>query len=399
MYDSHRAAPRTNRRRPGPFAGRGPLVLVAVVAVLLGAGVAGVAVTRMAGDDPGPASWRSGTAASPTGAPAKATTSLEQKAISLSATGDIIMGNAPNRLPADGGKGFFNGVRQALAADLVMGNLEEPLTVDTGAGKCGANSTRCFQFRAPPSYAQHLRDGGFELLNQANNHGYDYGPAGYKNTQKALEEHGLLHTGAPDQITVVEVEGVKVAVAGFSSYVWSNSLVDIASAKRVIQKATAMADIVVVQVHMGGEGSDKIHVKPGTELFLGENRGDPVKFSHAMIDAGADLIVGHGPHVLRGMEFYQGRLIAYSLGNFAGGGKTLSASGVLGYGGILHASITRDGRWVGGRFLSTAMSATGVPTRDRANERGLALVAELSRDDFGDTAARIGRDGSISPPG
>ena len=399
MYDSNRAAPRTNRRRPGRFTGRGPLVL-AVVAVLLGVGVAGVAVVRMLGGDSDPASWESGTAGSPTGSggPAKTTEPPERKAISLSATGDIIMGNAPNRLPADGGKGFFNGVKQALAADLVMGNLEEPLTVDTGAGKCGANSTRCFQFRAPPSYAQHLRDGGFELLNQANNHGYDYGPAGYKNTQKALEEHDLLHTGAPDQITVVEVEGVKVAVAGFSSYVWSNSLVDIAAAKRVIQKAAGMADIVVVQVHMGGEGSDKIHVRPGTELFLGENRGDPIRFSHAMIDAGADLIVGHGPHVLRGMEFYKGRLIAYSLGNFAGGSGTLSSNGRLGWGGVLKVSLNPDGGWAGGQFIATYMNSAGRPTMDTAR-RGLGLDREKSGADFPDTGAKLGSDGKISAPG
>jgi poly-gamma-glutamate capsule biosynthesis protein CapA/YwtB (metallophosphatase superfamily) len=98
------------------------------------------------------------------------------------------------------------------------------------------------------------------------------------------------------------------------------------------------------------------------------------------------------------MEFYKGRLIAYSLGNFAGGGRTLSSSGVLKYSGILHVSLTRDGSFAGGRFLSTYLNQTGVPTRDRKNERGLDLVRELSKADFGDTAATIGEDGSITPP-
>ncbi|MBM0232545.1 CapA family protein [Micromonospora sp. STR1_7] len=318
-------------------------------------------------------------------------------AVSLSATGDIIMGNAPSRLPAGGGKGFFASVSEALKADLVMGNLEEPLTVDTGTGKCGANSTRCFQFRAPPEYAAHLRDAGFDVLNQANNHGYDYGPKGYENTQKALEKYDLKHTGAPDQITVVDVKGVKVAVAGFSSYVWSNSLIDIAAAKAVVAKAATMADLVVVQVHMGGEGAEKTRVKPGTEIFLGENRGDPVKFSHAMIDAGADLIVGHGPHVLRGMEFYQGRLIAYSLGNFAGGGNSLSNTGRLGWGGVLKVSIKPDGSWAGGSFTSTYMNSAGKPTMD-PDGRGLGLVTELSRTDFPKGGARFDAQGKISAP-
>ncbi|WP_030489928.1 CapA family protein [Micromonospora chokoriensis] len=319
------------------------------------------------------------------------------RAISLSATGDIIIGNAPSRLPAADGRGFFASVTAALKADLVMGNLEEPLTVDTGAGKCAANATRCFQFRAPPEYAAHLRDAGFDVLNQANNHGYDYGPKGYENTQKALQKYDLEHTGAPDEITVVDVEGVKVGVVGFSSYVWSNSLVDIAEAKAVVTKAATMADLVVVQVHMGGEGADKTRVKPGTELFLGENRGDPVKFSHAMIDAGADLIVGHGPHVLRGMEFYQGRLIAYSLGNFAGGGNSLSNDGRLGWGGVLKVSLKPDGTWAGGSFTSTYMNSTGKPTMD-PDHRGLGLVAELSRADFPKSGARLDRQGKISPP-
>nr|WP_233604670.1 CapA family protein [Micromonospora sp. HM5-17] len=387
MPTSRRPARRSRRQTP--------LVVIAVLAVLLGAGVAGVAFVDMTGDE---ASGPTTAATDPSGSAAPSPSGESKpKVISMSATGDIVMGNAPNRLPANGGKGFFDSVKKALAADLVMGNLEEPLTDDTGTSKCGANSTRCFQFRAPPSYAAHLADAGFELLNQANNHGYDYGEAGYENTQKALEKYDLLHTGAPDQITVVDVEGVKVAVAGFSSYPWSNSLIDISAAKKVIQKASTMADLVVVQVHMGGEGSDKTRVRPGTEMFLGENRGDPIKFSHAMIDAGADLIVGHGPHVLRGLEFYKGRLIAYSLGNFAGGGNTLSNNGRLGWGAILKVSLAADGTWVGGELISTYMNDAGKPTMDR-QKRALGLARELSEADFPKTGARFSADGKISPP-
>ncbi|MFI6784046.1 CapA family protein [Micromonospora sp. NPDC050276] len=389
MYAHAPLVPRPRRR-----------VALGVAALLAALLVAGCA-------DPGGAApvWQPGAGGGGTGAPVSTAgpeatgpaASGQGGAISLSATGDIIMGNAPSRLPAAGGKGFFDSVEQALKADLVMGNLEEPLTVDTGTGKCGANSTRCFQFRAPPEYAAHLRDAGFDVLNQANNHGYDYGPKGYENTQKALKKYDLEHTGAPDEITVVDVKGVKVAIAGFSSYVWSNSLVDIAKAKTVVAKAATMADLVVVQVHMGGEGADKTRVKPGTEMFLGENRGDPVKFSHAMIDAGADLIVGHGPHVLRGMEFYQGRLIAYSLGNFAGGGNSLSNDGRLGWGGVLKVSLKPDGSWAGGSFTSTYMNSAGKPTMD-PDDRGLGLVTELSRTDFPKGGARLDGQGKISPP-
>ncbi|SCL14841.1 Poly-gamma-glutamate biosynthesis protein CapA/YwtB (capsule formation), metallophosphatase superfamily [Micromonospora rhizosphaerae] len=382
------SAPRPRRRLAA--------ALGALVVALL---VAGCAEDR-GGEPPAPV-WQpgagGGTAGTPVPNESVQPVDVAEKTISLSATGDIIMGNAPSRLPANGGKGFFDQVKAALKADLVMGNLEEPLTDDTGTGKCGANASNCFQFRAPPEYAAHLRDAGFELLNQANNHGYDYGPQGYRNTQRALEKYGLQHTGAPDQITVVDVEGVKVAVAGFSSYVWSNSLVDIESAKKVVARAATMADLVVVQVHMGAEGADRTRVKPGTEMFFGENRGDPVRFSHAMIDAGADLVVGHGPHVLRGMEFYQGRLIAYSLGNFAGGGKSLNSDGRLGWGGVLKVSLKPDGSFAGGTFTSTYLNAVGRPTMD-PDDRGLGLVRQVSRADFPEAGARLDAAGRITAP-
>jgi Bacterial capsule synthesis protein PGA_cap len=399
--------PRRTGRVRALLAARPVVVVGAVSVVLLGIGVAGAATMAARNSADGTA-WRApaaadafGPATSPTSSASASSAApsptAEAKLISLSATGDIVMGDAPSKLPPNDGRGFFAGVRQALAADLVMGNLEEPLTDETGYAKCGADSSGCHQFRAPPSYAQHLRDAGFQLLNLANNHAHDFGPAGLRNTRAALEKHGLEHTGGPDQITVLDVKGVKVAVLGFSSYAWSNSLVDIPAAKQVVQRAAEQAEIVVVQVHMGAEGSDKTRVRPGTEMFLGENRGDPVRFSHAVIDAGADLVVGHGPHVLRPLEFYQGRLIAYSLGNFAGGGGTLNNSGRLGLSAVLKVSLRPDGSWGGGQLLSTRVAAAGKPAVDPA-KGGLGLVTGLCRTDFPRTGPVFGADGEISPP-
>jgi poly-gamma-glutamate capsule biosynthesis protein CapA/YwtB (metallophosphatase superfamily) len=383
---------KTPRRRARALLGAGALALV-LLAAGCGSAAEGTPQWRSA---PAPAGKQSAAGSSAT--PSPGGTAAKAKSISLSATGDIVMGNAPGSLPPGNGKDFFAGVKRTLAADLVMGNLEEPLTDDTGRRKCGAASSGCHQFRAPPSYASHLKAAGFELMNQANNHGNDYGPAGYTNTQKALEAVGLQHTGAPGEITVVEVVGVKVGVVGFSSYPWNNSLIDIASAKELIAEAADEADVVVVQVHMGGEGSDKTRVRPGTEIFLGENRGNPIAFAHAVIDAGADLVVGHGPHVFRAMEFYKGRLIAYSMGNFAGGGGTLSRNGVLGYGGVLKVSVTADGDFVSGQLISTNMNSAGKPVTDPAG-RAAGLVESVSGKDFPTTGARLDTDGKISPPG
>jgi hypothetical protein len=375
-----------------------PLLAVAIATfVLSGAALGGCGLVDGDADPVWNSPATSSSAAGATGKPVEESAQVES--ISLSATGDIIMGDAPNKLPANDGEGFFDSVTEALKSDFVMGNLEQPLTGDTGTSKCGTpKRPNCFAFRSPPAYAEHLKEAGFQLLNTANNHSKDYGPQGYRNTVEALEGAGLEHTGAEDQITVVEVKGVKIAVVGFSPYAGANNLNDLDAAATVVASAAEKADLVVVQVHMGAEGSDKTHVKPGNELYFGENRGDPIKFSRAVIDAGADLVVGHGPHVLRGMEFYKGKLIAYSLGNFAGGGRTLSRNGVLKYSGVLHVSLTREGEYVDGRFVSTYLNDAGVPTRDKADERGRKMVAELSEADFDETAAVIGTDGSIKPP-
>ncbi|WIM96260.1 CapA family protein [Actinoplanes oblitus] len=376
--------------------GRIVLNVVLVAAAAAGAGLGGVALANRGSDKE--AAWQAPTAPASSGKPsAGRTESAELPSITLSATGDIMMADAPNGLPPRDGAGFFDGVRKSLASDLVMGNLEQPLTDDTGASKCGAGSANCYAFRSPPSYAKHLVEGGFQLLNLANNHAKDFGAAGNRNTIKALEGADLEHTGAQDQITVVEVKGVKVAVVGFSPYAGTNNLNDLAHSRAVITKAKETADLVVVQVHMGAEGSTRNHVKPGHEIYYREDRGDPIEFTHTVIDAGADVVIGHGPHVLRGMEFYKGKLIAYSLGNFAGGGHTLSKDGIKKYAGILRVTLTADGKYVSGKFLSTYLNDSGLPTRDTANERGRELVNDLTKADFPETGASIGDDGTIKP--
>ena len=329
-------------------------------------------------------------------------------AVTLSVTGDIILGSAPGALPPADGRDFFAGVREELRADVQMGNLEEPLTNDTGVVKCPKPSTGpspsptptgkpdCYAFRSPPGYARVLHDAGFTVMNLANNHAYDFGADGNRQTRTALESAGVHHTGAPGEITVVQAKGLKVAVLGFAPYSWAQSLLDIDGAVAIVKRAKAQADLVVVQMHVGGEGADHTHVKPGVEMFLGENRGDSMKFAHAVVDAGADLVVGHGPHVMRAMEFYRGRLIAYSMGNFAGY-RALAYTGVVGVGGILRVSLHRDGSWASGRLVATHMVAPGLPALDRAGQ-AYDLVRSLCAADLPSTGARVSADGTVVPP-
>jgi hypothetical protein len=312
--------------------------------------------------------------------------------VTIAATGDIVMGSTPN-LPADAGRSFFADVQADLAGDVVLGNLEG--TLSTGGGsKCSPKSTNCFAFQTPPSYARRLADAGFTVMNLANNHAYDFGASGLRQTIDALDVAGLQHTGRPGQITVQRAGRIRVAIVGFAPYPWASSLTDIARAKRLVRKAGQMADVVIVTMHAGAEGSGRQHVRPGVETFLGENRGDVVRFSHAVVDAGADLVVGHGPHVLRGMEWYRGPLVAYSLGNF-GGYKVFALGGPLSTSGILRVSLRGDGTFETGRLVPTMLAGAGVPALD-PSEAAHGVVRTLSRHDFGARAVKVSQEGVLS---
>jgi poly-gamma-glutamate capsule biosynthesis protein CapA/YwtB (metallophosphatase superfamily) len=310
--------------------------------------------------------------------------------VSIAATGDIAM--VPS---SDGGAGFFARIRGSLTGDAVVGNLEGTLTRG-GSPKCRPNGTDCFVFRAPPSYARVLRRAGFTLLNLANNHAFDYGATGSEETVSALDRAGLLHTGRRGEGAFSQAGGITIGFVGFAPYPWAQDLRDVAAAKRIVHAADGFADVVVVTMHAGAEGPDYAHVRPGTETYLGENRGNTVAFAHAVVEAGADLVLGSGPHVLRGLEWYHGRLIAYSLGNFLGDG-TLSIDGIRAVSAVLQVRLRRDGSWAGGKLVPVRLVRPGLPTPDREKE-AFKVARDLSAADFGRRAVRISHTGTLVPP-
>ena len=307
--------------------------------------------------------------------------------------GDIVMGSTPT-LPPDGGAGFFRAVRWKLPADVVLGNLEGTLSTSTVGAKCGGTSTDCFAFHTPPSYARWLARAGFTVMNVANNHALDYGPVGQAQTLAALRKVGLAWTGRPREIRYQQIGTVKVALLGFAPYPWAQSLTNIPAAQKLVRKAAAHADVVIVTMHAGGEGADHQHVTPGPETYLGEPRGNPIAFSHAVVNAGADLVVGSGPHVLRGMEWYRGRLIAYSMGNF-GGYKVFKLGGPLSDSAILRVTLRSDGTFVKGSLIPTRLTADGIPALDHSGA-ALRLVRTLSREDLGPRAVKVSSTGKLS---
>jgi hypothetical protein len=315
-----------------------------------------------------------------------------RRGVTLAAVGDTMLGNSPE-LPADPGS-YLDAVKGELRGDVVFGNLEGALTDVASSPKCGGGSGgSCYAFRTPPNYARHLAAAGFTVMNDANNHSYDFGQAGLDQTIAALHDAGIAQTGLPGQITVVNAGGQKVAFVGFAPYSLTASLLDLPAARKLIRRAARRAGIVVVAIHAGAEGSDAQHVTGAEEHYLGEDRGNPRKFARMAVRSGADLVLGSGPHVLRGMEIYRDRLIAYSLGNFSGF-HNFATVGDLGASAILHVALDPDGALRSGRIASVRLIEAGRPIPDPTGE-GARLVRRLSHEDLGKGAARIGGKGRI----
>ncbi|MEA2404691.1 MAG: hypothetical protein QOE08_1338 [Thermoleophilaceae bacterium] len=313
--------------------------------------------------------------------------------VSLNWVGDISFSRHAG-LPRSGPSGVLARVSRLFrGADLTTGNLEGTLG-SGGPSKCAGGRSNCYAFQAPASYARGLARAGFDLLNMANNHSHDFGLTGMRQTLRALAAAKLRHTGLGHEIHVERVNGRRVAFLGFAPYPWASPLLNIPAARRLIRAAARRADIVVVFIHAGSEGSGSTHVPHGTEHAFGENRGETRRFAHEAVAAGADAVLGSGPHVLRGMECYRGRVIAYSLGNFVGY-RTLGTGGVLSLSGVLRVEMGPTGKLTGGRLMPVRLAAPGVP---RPGGSSVALVRRLSRADFGRRACRIGRGGNLSLP-
>jgi poly-gamma-glutamate capsule biosynthesis protein CapA/YwtB (metallophosphatase superfamily) len=329
--------------------------------------------------------------------PARTTTtagpSRATNAITFTAVGDTGLGR-PGELPPDP-LGYLDPIKAAIAAPIVFGNLEGTLTSATGS-KCGATSTDCVAFRVPTSDATVLHQAGFTVMNSANNHSHDFGVQGATDTSAALAGAGIAQTGLPGQIAVVSDGATKVAFIGFAPYRNVNDLLDLATAKTLIARARTLAAVVVVYMHAGAEGASATHVTGAEETYVGEDRGNAKAFAHAVIDDGADVVIASGPHVLRGIEFYDHHLIDYSMGNFANYHDFVSV-GTTSLSGVLKVTVQADGRFVSGSFTSVLLSSTGHATVD-PSDQATHLVNSLSAADFGAAAAVIQPGGQITPP-
>jgi hypothetical protein len=320
--------------------------------------------------------------------------------LTVAAGGDIMLGTdfPENRLPDDDGASLLAEVTPTLqGADIAFGNLEGVL-LDGGepAKKC-SDPKACYLFRSPTRYADLLRAAGFTAMSLANNHARDFGEEGRDSSMAALAERGIHHSGREGDFASWEVAGRQVALMAFAPFKGANDFLSTEAAAALVAGYADTHDIVIVSMHAGGEAGDVRHVPFKTEEYRGENRGDVALFARTMVEAGADLVLGHGPHVPRGIEIHQGRLIAYSLGNFATY-YGIRVTGDNGLAPLLVATLDGDGTFVEGRIESYRQRRPRGPVADSSRE-AFRLIRQLSEEDFPDTAPQFLDDGRLLPAG
>jgi hypothetical protein len=194
------------------------------------------------------------------------------------------------------------------------------------------------------------------------------------------------------------IKGLRIAIIGFAWYDYCNNLLKPREYAPFIKMVSLSNNIVIVEFHGGGEGEEFIHVKNAMEYFADGPRGNMIEFAHLAIDSGASLILGSSPHVVRAMEIYKNKLIAYSLGNFLTY-KLFRTDGVRKYSLILSVSLDGKGDFVSGKIIPCIQFAEGplrgIPAFD-SKSNVIKLLASLSQSDIKNNRIAISGEGILS---
>jgi poly-gamma-glutamate capsule biosynthesis protein CapA/YwtB (metallophosphatase superfamily) len=310
--------------------------------------------------------------------------------ITIGWVGDTALGSRAYGLPPGDGRSVFDGVRKELRApDLMVGNYEG--TLSTGGTPRCSGGPLCFIFQAPPRMAGGLAHAGFDVMNLANNHGLDMGANARSQTIAALTRAKVGHTGLPGQVTIRQVADTRVALVGFGfNPPGMMDLDDMSTVHTVLARAARQADVVVAIMHSGTEGAAAARVPSGDEAGRGRTR----LFVKTAIDAGADIVFGSGPHVVRGIEQRRGRLAFYSTGNFAGW-RQFTRSGSGAQSGIVTVDTAYTGAMERAKWQAVDLRGVGAPYRTSSSQI-VRRVRSLSRQDFGARAPRISNSGAIT---
>jgi len=323
----------------------------------------------------------------------------QEKNIRMMAVGDIMMGtNYPTEsyLPEGDGTYLWEKVREKLvSADVTFGNHEGVILTKGGTPKNCSNPDVCYVFRTPEKYAFNFKDAGFDLLSLANNHAYDFGLEGATRTQQVLDSLGIGHAGSIDKPFVIkEINGVVYGMAAYAPNKGVRNLHATDEIKETMQLLSDSCDIVIASFHGGAEGAKNRHITRKQEVFYGENRGNVYALAHMMIDYGADVVIGHGPHVVRGIEVYKNRLIAYSLGNFLTY-KRFNMRGYAGEAPILEINLSEEGAFISGRIHSYRQEYDHLGPRIDPDNNAAKSIKELTEADFPERVIHIDETGNI----
>lgn len=304
--------------------------------------------------------------------------------ISITAVGDIMMGTTypVARLPENEGNGLFDPARQWIeASDIRFGNFEGTFFDGEPQSDGKAPGPNRYLFQTPTRMAPRLSEAGFNVVSLANNHARDFGSAGLKSTKEALDKVGIQYSSKAGEVAEFKIEEAEVVLLATDYYKAPRSIVEPASTYLEISKLKQAGKLVIVSTHAGAEGVGAETIEFGNEIFLGENRGDSVKFARTAIDNGADVVIMHGPHVPRGLELYKDRLVAYSLGNFMTG-LGISLKGYSGVAPLLRVQIDKRGAFRQGQIVSFVQKHG--PHRIELDNQATALrmIAKLSKDQF-----------------
>lgn len=316
--------------------------------------------------------------------------------LTVTAVGDLMLGTdfPENYLPANDGQELLIAMAPIIkAGDIRFGNFEGTLLDGGVPVKQCKSGKNCYLFRTPLRFIQRVAEAGFNVMSLANNHARDFGENGRSSSMQALTTAGIYHSGREGDIASWMVKGRRIALIAYAPFAGAHDPSDLATANNTIAALKQQHDIVIVSMHMGAEGAEVTHLTFNHEIFHGEDRGDSVAFAHAVVEAGADLVIGHGPHVPRALELYHDRLIAYSLGNFCTY-QGINVTGINGLAPILQVTLAADGRFIAGQIHSARQQRPLGPVPDPHNAAA-RLMAELTAEDFPHTPLAITPEGGL----
>jgi len=327
-------------------------------------------------------------------------TAQKKEIIKIAAVGDIMLGTAypdSSFLPKHNAQRLFKPLNAYLQnTDISFGNLEGTLTDDLSQVKECFTEGKCYFFAMPTAFSASLKNAGFNVVSLANNHMNDFGYIGRRSTKRSLYRQGIRYAGLTEcPVDTFIREGVRYGFCAFAPNAGTVSVKDIRKAQRIVQRLDSLCDVVLVSFHAGAEGVDGQNVTRQKEFYIHEDRGNVYEFAHKMIDAGADVLLGHGPHVTRAVEVYKNRFITYSMGNFCTY-SNVSVAGLCGIAPLFQIYTNNKGEFQKAQIIPTRQQKFQPPRYDE-KKRAITIIQNLTKKDFPEMkdVIRITNDGWI----